>query len=164
MIVLQCSLQIRINVCQIQIKILLTFSSQLARRAGLGPSGHTRLTPPQSCRLGHKVTGDGKIGTSAEAEPVLIQALRDAHCGMRFYAAAALEKIGPAAAEAVPALIEALHDPDEAARSYASSALESIPSDKAMRKSRDSTTPVLVPNLFQNMPIRMSQRGFWSEV
>ncbi len=65
-------------------------------------------------------------GSEAKAIPLLRAALKDREWSIRFAAASALGRIGPAAKEALPALWPLLHDEDPIVRDAAREAIKKI--------------------------------------
>lgn len=71
----------------------------------------------------------GANGTPEERVSALVQALKEADCGVRVNAVCDLAKLGPQSKNAVPALIDALDDKDWVVRVAAITALGEIGSD-----------------------------------
>jgi len=66
------------------------------------------------------------MGSGSLPGPPSVDALKDPHVSVRWWAADALAQIGPAAAKALPALVDALKDPHELVRRSAADALAQI--------------------------------------
>ncbi|MDJ0618750.1 MAG: HEAT repeat domain-containing protein [Calothrix sp. MO_192.B10] len=69
---------------------------------------------------------DALVNIGSPAVPVLIAALQDSDCNLRWRAASVLSDLGTEAAPAVPALTKALQDEDGQVRLYATLALGNI--------------------------------------
>lgn len=88
---------------------------------------------------GSAIRDDAQI---ADAVPALVEALKDADCFVRQWAAVALEWLGPRAEEAVPGLIAVLDDPEYMVRRWAAAALGAI--GQAAKSAMPELTEVLL--------------------